>query len=232
MKKTIILGICLLLVMPVLNATAVLNSPPITPTIEGPSSGATGTEYDYSLCSSDPDGDDISYCIDWGDGAGEVCIGPFPSGTCLTEKHTWSSDGTYIIQVKAQDIHGAESDWATLEVSMPKNKAITLSNQGIFEAELGRRGSDVSFVTLEGEYQIRDRFVAFGGTATADDKEGRFRGGFRGNHFIIKIPTIGRTLTLFGRFNQNDDKTFQGVWIGRGIPARGWITGALTPTHQ
>ena len=29
----------------------------------------------------------------------------------------------------------------------------------------------MSFVTLEGKYQISDRFVAFGGTATADDKE-------------------------------------------------------------
>ncbi len=125
MKKIIILGICMVLVIPVINATTALNSPPSTPTIEGTSSGTTGTEYEYQICSIDPDGDDISYCIDWGDGAGEVCIGPFPSGTCITEKHTWSSDGTYTIKVKAQDIHGAESDYATLTVSMPKNKAFT-----------------------------------------------------------------------------------------------------------
>jgi len=111
-----------MLVIPVINATTMLNNPPSTPTIEGSSSGKTGTEYEYELCSSDPDGDDISYCIDWGDGAGEVCKGPFPSGTCVIEKHTWSSDGTYMIKVKAQDIYGAESDWATLEVSMPRNK--------------------------------------------------------------------------------------------------------------
>jgi len=30
----------------------------------------------------------------------------------------------YELKVKAIDEHGAESDWATLEVSMPKNKAI------------------------------------------------------------------------------------------------------------
>jgi len=114
----------------------------------------------------------------------------------------------------------------------PNIETADIEDQGIFEAEIGRRGSDDPFVTLLGEYQIRDRFVAVGGTASTDDKEGRFRGGFRGNHFIIKIPIIGRTLTFFGRFNQNDDKTFQGVWMGRGMPVRGWITGTLIPRHQ
>jgi len=99
-----------------------INNPPSTPTIDGPSSGTTGVEYEFQICSTDPDGDDITYCMDWGDGAGEVCLGPFTSGTCLTEKHTWSSDGTYTIKVKARDINQAESDWATLEVKMPKSK--------------------------------------------------------------------------------------------------------------
>ena len=121
MKKAIILGICMMLMIPVISATIVLNNPPSTPTIDGPSSGTTGTEYEYQICSTDPDGDDITYCMDWGDGAGERCYGPFPSGTCVTEKHTWSSDGTYTIKVKARDINQAESDWATLEVKMPKS---------------------------------------------------------------------------------------------------------------
>ena len=122
MKKAIIFGICMLLIVPVINANIVLNNPPSKPTIDGPSSGTTGTEYEYQICSTDPDGDDITYCMDWGDGAGEVCIGPFPSGTFVTEKHTWSSDDTYTIKVKARDINLEESDWATLEVKMPKSK--------------------------------------------------------------------------------------------------------------
>ena len=108
-------------------------------------------------------------------------------------------------------------------------KTADIEDRGIFEAELGRRGSDDPFLTLEGEYQVRNRFVVFGGTATTEEREGRFRGGFHGNHFVIKIPIIGRTLTIFGRFNLNDDNTFQGLWKGRGIPAKGWITGTLTP---
>jgi hypothetical protein len=127
-KKIIILGICLAMVIPVLTATA--NSPPSKPTIEGPTSGSAGTSYDYKFCSEDPEGDDIFYCVNWDDGAGEVCIGPFPSGTCVVEPHTWASGGTYTITVKAQDIHQAESDPATLTVTMPRNRAIFSS---IFE---------------------------------------------------------------------------------------------------
>jgi len=118
----------------------------------------------------------------------------------------------------------------SVTASIPNKKTVDIEDQGIFEAELGRRGSDEPVATLEGNYQVRDRFVTFGGTATSEDREGRFRGGFRGNHFVIKIPVIGRTLTIFGRFNLMDDNTFQGLWIERGIPARGWITGTLTPS--
>ena len=123
-KKIIILGICMTLLIPALSATAVLNSPPNIPTIEGPPSGKTGTEYEYSFCSEDPDGDDIYYCIDWDDGVGEICIGPFPSGVCIIEKHTWTSDGTYTISAKARDTNQAESDYAYLTVSMPRTKTI------------------------------------------------------------------------------------------------------------
>ena len=100
------------------------NSPPETPTIEGPTNGNAGTQYDYDLCSSDPDGDDIYYCIDWDDGSGEICIGPYPSGVCTIVSHTWDEQGTYAVKVKARDTHDAESDWATLSVTMPRNRAI------------------------------------------------------------------------------------------------------------
>ncbi|UCF49355.1 MAG: PKD domain-containing protein [Thermoplasmatales archaeon] len=140
MKKVILLGLCLMLVFPVMNVTAGLNSPPDIPTIEGNSSGETGTEYEYRFCSSDPDGDEIYYCIDWDDGAGEICVGPFPSGTCFAEKHTWSSDGTYNIKVKAQDSNQAESDYATLSVTMPKTRTYHFYFQMILEMILTKIG--------------------------------------------------------------------------------------------
>ena len=98
------------------------DQPPTSPTITGQASGKPGTEYTYTFVSTDPDGDNIKYCIDWGDNTGEVCIGPYTSGVEASAKHTWSEKGSYTIKAKARDVYGAESDWATLTVSMPKSK--------------------------------------------------------------------------------------------------------------
>ena len=98
------------------------NSPPEIPSLDGPTSGKAGKQYIYELCSTDPDGDDVIYCIDFGDESGEICIGPFSSGTCALINHTWAEEGTYSVKAKATDINGASSDYATLEVVMPVNK--------------------------------------------------------------------------------------------------------------
>lgn len=94
---------------------------PSTPSIEGPLYGETGETYSYNIRSIDPEDDDISYIIDWGDNQEEE-LGPNPSGETVTANHIWDEQGIYIIRVKAKDIHNFESDWATLEVSMPKTK--------------------------------------------------------------------------------------------------------------
>jgi len=99
--------------------------PPNTPSIIGPTSGNPSQEYEYTFTTMDPDGDDdVFYYIDWGDSQIEEWIGPFESDEEVTVNHTWENKGTYNIRAKAKDPYGAESDWATLEVSMPKNKAI------------------------------------------------------------------------------------------------------------
>jgi len=100
------------------------NQPPNAPTITGQAKGKPGTEYEYKFVSTDPDGDNITYCIDWGDNTGEICIGPYPSSAEASAKHTWSEKDDYIIKAKARDLYGAESDWATLTVNMPKVKNV------------------------------------------------------------------------------------------------------------
>jgi hypothetical protein len=119
MKKIIILGMCMVLIIPAVNAAVWSNDPPDIPTIDGPLTGKTGNSYEYEFCGSDPNGDDITICYSWGDGTGEVCVGPFPSGTCIKVNHTWTKDGTYDITAYARDIHGLESEEATLRVEMP-----------------------------------------------------------------------------------------------------------------
>ena len=100
------------------------NQPPETPDINGETNGKVGTTYTYTFVATDSDGDEVYYCIDWGDGTPEVCIGPYASGTEATATHKWTTKGTYIITVKAKDVYNAESDWATLEVTMPRSKTV------------------------------------------------------------------------------------------------------------
>jgi hypothetical protein len=107
-----------------LDAIQVLNPssiPPITPTIEGLTNGKAGEEYEYIIVTTDPNGDNVLYVIDWGDNSVEEIIGPYPSGEQVSVKHSWV-EGDFIIKVKALDPYGKESEWATLEVSMPKSK--------------------------------------------------------------------------------------------------------------
>ena len=105
------------------------NQPPSAPDIDGPTvkpvpmpkQGGPGP-YNYTFKSIDPDGDNVYYYIDWGDGEFEDWFGPFESGEEVTHSHTWSEQGTPTIKAKAKDIWGAESDWGTLDVIIPKNQ--------------------------------------------------------------------------------------------------------------
>jgi len=95
------------------------NTPPDTPTINGPTSGKPGVSYDYNFMSSDPDGTPIWYYVDWGDNSNTGWVGQYNSGEEITLSHSWSEKGTYIIRCKAKDPYNAESDWGTLSVTMP-----------------------------------------------------------------------------------------------------------------
>ena len=102
------------------------NEPPNPPEIDGPNHGKVGTYYNYTFTSNDPDGDNVSYFIKWCDGDitewTAFQISGFPG---YTESHKWDEIGTYTIEAKAKDIYGFESDWATLEIIIPRNKLST-----------------------------------------------------------------------------------------------------------
>ena len=86
------------------------NNPPVTPTAPaGPASGKVGVSYSFTASTTDPEGDNISYMFDWGDGNNSGWLGPFASGAIATGTYTWNAVGTYNITVKAKDTIGAES---------------------------------------------------------------------------------------------------------------------------
>ena len=96
------------------------NERPSIPTISGAIKVKAGAISEYSFVSTDPEGNDVFYYINWGDTLDEL-IGPFASGAEGKANHSWTK-GTYTIAVRARDIYGAETTWATLEVTVPRNR--------------------------------------------------------------------------------------------------------------
>jgi len=95
------------------------NQSPNTPTITGPASGKIKVAIDYNFTTIDPEGNQVSYFIEWGDGTDSGWIGPYASGDVVTKSHTWTKKGDYVIKAKAKDSNGAESGWGELSVNMP-----------------------------------------------------------------------------------------------------------------
>ena len=112
------------------------NSPPSTPVIGGPAKGKHDTSYNFTFTSTDPDGDNVYYFIDWGDGCpSSGWLGPSPSGHTISVAHTFPR-GTFNISCQAKDIYNATSDWGTLKVSMPL--ALNLPSNGLWERLFAR----------------------------------------------------------------------------------------------
>jgi hypothetical protein len=204
-----------------------LDEIPNIPKIDGEANGSAKTEYEYTFTTTDPEGHDVFYYIEWGDGKNSGWIGPFESSVVIKINHSWSKKGTYTIQCKAKDAYDAESDWGTFTLSIPKKKInLKIQSQGIFIAQLGSRGTQRAFLALNGSYHCRNRYVIVQGNAETGNSVGRYRGIFHGNHFVIKINLEGRPFTILGRcrFDENY-QAFSGNWMGRMRPNKGWISG-------
>jgi VCBS repeat-containing protein len=102
------------------------NKIPIRPTITGVQGiHVPNRNYDYDIVTIDPDGDDVIYYIDWGDGNHEDWFGPFESGQNITATHAWQPiTRLYEIRVKARDIYSGESEWGKLYVFVLNSRSV------------------------------------------------------------------------------------------------------------
>jgi len=101
----------------------VSNLPPNKPEIFGPTSGKKGQTYSFNFSSLDPNGDNIYFWVLWYDNYPDAhWDGPYLSSEKIVFNYSWDGEGIYNIKVKSKDIYGYESEWNTLEVTMPKNK--------------------------------------------------------------------------------------------------------------
>jgi len=109
---------------------AIDNDGPTAPIIDGPSEGKVNEMQDFYFSATDPEGDDVYYYVDWGDGTTPEWSGPYNSGEEEKFSYYYTDKMDYNIRVKAKDSYGSESDWTELLFTAPKTKTISFK---IFE---------------------------------------------------------------------------------------------------
>lgn len=115
------------------------NCPPSTPGITGDTTAEVGEEIEIKVKTTDSDGDQVYYIIDW-DSEGLGWDGPYNSSKEVTFTHTYTEAGVYEVYAKAKDANGVHSEWSyypfkvtiteepiDLDITMPKRSRGTVS---------------------------------------------------------------------------------------------------------
>jgi hypothetical protein len=89
-----------------------LSDPPATPLLTGPETGFINELCTFTAVTTDPDGDDVYYEFDWGDGTNSGWVGPYHSGQQVSIQKSWDIAGTYSVRVKAEDVNQVSSFWS------------------------------------------------------------------------------------------------------------------------
>ena len=105
-----------------------------------------------------------------------------------------------------------------------------IGEKGVFKAELGKKGDEKSKISLSGKHIIKEKIIMVNGNATFGEKKWSFKGVFKGNQFYLTIPIKGHALIIIGKISFNkENNSFKGLWIGKGLASKGWITGSFSP---
>lgn len=116
-----------------------LSMPPETPEAPiGPTSGVTGVEYFFEANTTDPEGDDIYYWFEWGDGENSGWVGPYSSGEPGSAGHIWTTGGDFPVAVKAKDVNNAESGFSPasiISITLGPTLDISLIQGGLFKVK-------------------------------------------------------------------------------------------------
>jgi len=98
------------------------NYAPSKPKITGPIKCEPLLQYNFTFKSTDPEGEDIYFYIDWGDGINTGWIGPYASDTELTLNHSWDIKKKFEIKARAKDVNGDVSEWSYHIINQPRAK--------------------------------------------------------------------------------------------------------------
>jgi hypothetical protein len=167
-------------------AAANANKSPLVPDPPGGTDqGVTGIEYLFTAVTTDPEGEDVSYKFDWGDGTESNWIGPAPSGTTVETIHQWEDAGIFEIRVKATDMN-SESAWSlptSIEILQGPILSVKPMGSGLFKMQ-ATIANDGAVDASDVHWQIQfDGGVLLGATSEGDG---------------INIPAGGQTTIASG----------------------------------
>jgi outer membrane protein assembly factor BamB len=100
---------------------------PSQPDIKGYTDCEPGISYAYRFKSIDPNGDDVKFLIEWGDGSSEETR-YIQSGKTMIMWHSWSERRDYAIEARAMDTDGQVGNWNILRVTISKDKAVNFNS--------------------------------------------------------------------------------------------------------
>lgn len=88
-------------------------APPMTPsTPTGDTTAFSGSIAQFSVSTTDPEGDQVQYAWDWDDGSSVEWTDWYASGELCQIDHEFHSLGAHQIRVKARDQNYGESNWS------------------------------------------------------------------------------------------------------------------------
>jgi hypothetical protein len=97
-----------------------VSNPPGKPSISGPAEGDPDVAIPFKFNAVDPDGDQVKYHINWGDGNTDTTTLK-PSGQDVEVSHTWTQIGTtYTISAQAEDANGVLGAIGTKDIYIPR----------------------------------------------------------------------------------------------------------------
>jgi hypothetical protein len=99
----------------ILGATFCLNcnrAPGVPDTPNGPSSGKVDSLHAFTSIATDPEGGEIRYRFDWGDGDTSDWTDTVQSGQPGTASHAWHAIGPFVVRAQAKDARDALSAWS------------------------------------------------------------------------------------------------------------------------
>ena len=94
------------------------NIPPKIPEIDGPNNGTINISYNFTVVSTDEDGDELKYTIEWGDGTSNESEF-LPSGEPYNISHKYAATGNYTISVTANDGSTVSANETTIHITEP-----------------------------------------------------------------------------------------------------------------